>query len=80
MGLTDLPYLSLQLLTIAKFVAYGDHKLEGNPFQWDHVKLNLPGSRHYDAARSWIMKIRFDEELVCEVHVYVGNGRIVFFL
>ncbi len=50
MRLTDFSYHSLQLLTIAKFVAYGDHKLEVNPFQWDHVKLNFPRLRYYDAA------------------------------
>ena len=43
MGLTDSPYISLQLLIHVKFIAYGDSKDILNPFQRSHAKLHLPG-------------------------------------
>ena len=81
MGLTDSPYRSLQLMIQAKFIAYGrrdrhGHHAEDNPFRWDRVKLNLPGSATYNAMLPWVMKIRKDGHLACEVYVYVDDGRV----
>jgi hypothetical protein len=39
------------------------------------VDLNLPGSKGYRADLPWVMKVRWDGELVAEVFVYVENGR-----
>ena len=76
MGLTDSPYRSLQLMIKAKFLAYGDRTLVDNPFRWKIVKLNLPGSATYNAKLPWVMKLREDGQLACEVYVYVDDGRI----
>ena len=43
MGLRDSPYRSLQMMIMAKFVAYGDRKDKKKPFRWKSVVLNLPG-------------------------------------
>ena len=48
-----------------------------NPFHWDHVVLNLPGSRGYRADLSWVMKIKADGFLAAEIFVYVDDGRVV---
>ena len=48
-----------------------------NPFHWDHVELNLPGSRGYRADLPWVMKIRADGFLAAEIFVYVNDGRVV---
>ena len=76
MGLTDSPYRSSQLLIKAKYIAYGDRHDINNPFQWEIVVLNLPGSPGYDPTRPWVMKVRVDGHLACEVYLYVDDGRI----
>ena len=48
MGLTDSPYRSLQLIMVGKQLAYGRPEDLQNPFQWDRVVLNLPGTETYD--------------------------------
>jgi hypothetical protein len=47
MGLRDSPYQSLQWLVCLKFEVYRDRKDTANPFNWDRVEFNLPGSRGY---------------------------------
>ena len=44
MGTTDSPQRSIQMLLKAKTVAYGRKDNTANPYQWDSVQLNLPGS------------------------------------
>ena len=67
MSMTDSPYQSLQLMIKAKFIAYGDRRIRTNPFHWDRVVLNLPGSADYNPSLPWVMKVRFDDHLACEV-------------
>jgi hypothetical protein len=47
MGLRDLPYRSLQWQVRLKYKVYGQRRDPRNPFHWDRVVLNLPGSRGY---------------------------------
>ena len=77
MGLRDLPYRSLQLQVQLKLEVYGDRRVLSNPFHWDHVELNLPGSCGYQADLPWVMKIRADRFLAAEIFVYVDDGRVV---
>jgi len=63
-------------MIMAKYVAYGDRTDPQNPFAWEQVVLNLPGSESYDPSLPWVMKIRSDGHLACEVFVYVDDGRI----
>ena len=76
MGLTDSLYRSLQLLVKAKFIVYGYRLNKNNLFQWEMVKLNLPVSGSYNPHFQWVMKVRMDEELACEVSIYVDDGQI----
>lgn len=75
MGMKDSPYRSLQMMIMAKFVAYGDRRDRNNPFQWESVVLNLPGDPDYDPSLPWVMKVRIDGHLACEVYVYVDDGK-----
>ena len=77
MGLTDSLYQYFQLLIHVKFIAYGDRKDPLNPFQFIHVKLNLPGDKSYKPKISWVMKVRSDGHLVSEVFIYVDAGHII---
>ena len=75
MGLRDSPYRSLQMLLIAKTIAYGDRRDRNNPFHWEEVILNLPGSWHYDPTMPWVYKLRWDKNLACEIYIYVDDGK-----
>ena len=77
MGLRDSPYRSLQWQVRLKLVAYGDRKNVTNPFHWDRVVLNLPGSPGYRADLPWVMKIRVDGHIAAEIFVYVDDGRAI---
>ena len=75
MGLQDYPYWSLQWQVRLKFEVYGNRRNTENPFHWDRVEFNLPGSKGYRSDLPSIMKIRFDCHLAVEVFVYVDNSR-----
>ena len=74
MGLRDSPYCSLQWQARLKLEVYGDCRALANPFHWDRVVFNQPGSKGYRADLPWVMKIRWDGELAAEVFVYVDDG------
>jgi hypothetical protein len=59
-----------------KFEVYGNRKDLNNPFHWDKVVWNLPGSTGYRAYLPWVMKIRQDGHLAAEIFVYVDDGRV----
>lgn len=63
MGMRDSPYQSIQMMIIAKFIAYGDHKDRRNPFHWEEIILNLPGLWNYDPTLPWVFKVRYDGHL-----------------
>lgn len=75
MGLRDSPFRSIQQLIRLKIAAYGDRRDKTNPFHWEKVIFNLPGTPGYRPGLPWVMKVRFDGHLACEVYVYVDDGR-----
>jgi hypothetical protein len=75
-GLTDSPYRCMQPLIRAKQIAFGDRTKEDNPFAWDRVELNLPGSDNYDPSKGWVLKLRASGDLACDVFVYIDDGRV----
>ena len=77
MGLRDSPYRSLQWQVRLKYEAYGDRRNRDNPFHWEKVLFNLPGSKGYRSDLPWVMKVRFDGNLAGEIFVYVDDGRVV---
>lgn len=76
MGMKDSPYRSIQLMLMIKWLAYGERSKEDNPFKWERVELNLPGSENYDPTLPWVMKVRRDGHLACEIYIYVDDCRI----
>lgn len=84
MGLKPSPYNSIKTALVAEEVCRGDRHntnvssdgKEENPFQWDHVRLNLPGPK-YDPLLSWVAKIRKDGLLACELMTFVDDERLV---
>jgi len=51
---------------------------ELNPFQWNHVRLNLPGTKGYDPGTTcWISKQREDGRIACDVFTFVDDEHIL---
>ena len=63
-------------MLVAKVLAYGDRSDPHNPLQWEKVLLNLPGSEHYDPRLPWVMKVRSDGKIACEIYIYVDDERV----
>ena len=76
MGLRDSPYRSLQLMTKAKYAAYGNRRCPKNPFRWEKVILNLPGAKDYDPTLPWVCKLRSDGKIACDKYIYIDDGRL----
>jgi hypothetical protein len=74
MGLRDSPFHSIQWQIRLKGTE--DRRVLSNPFHWDRVEFNLPGSKGYRSDLPWVMKIRCDGHLATEVYVYVDDGRV----
>lgn len=77
MGMRDSPYRSGQLMIIAKEMAYGDRHDPSNPFQWELVILNLPGSPNRNPMLPWVYKLRADGLIASEAFIYVDDNRVV---
>ena len=69
MGLTDSTYWSLQLFTKARFISYGDRLNHVNTSQGQMMKLNLLGPEYYNPKLMWVMKVRRDGNMACEVYI-----------
>jgi len=75
MGLKSSPYNCVQGILHAAESIFGDPSDLDNPFQWDHVELNLPGSASYDPSKPWVCKIRLDGSIACDLFIYVDDLR-----
>jgi len=54
----------------------GDPNDSDNPFQWETVEMNLPGSANYDPSRPWVFKwCRKDGKIACDLFIYVDDLR-----
>ena len=84
MGFGPSPYNSVKMALIVEEISKGDRRQsnkgcdgrELNPFQWETVKLNLPGSEGYDPCVSWISKRRKDGRVACDVFTFVDDKRV----
>ena len=77
MGLKPSPYSCVQAIMVARDFLLGDRSLASNPFRWDCVKLNLPGSANYDPRLPWIAKYRIsDGRVASDLFIYVDDLRV----
>ena len=75
MYLTDFPYQSCQAATWAKDLDMGNIKDKKNPFKWDKVVNNLPGTSTYDYCRPWVYKERINRSIFDVLFFNVNYGR-----
>lgn len=76
MGFKPSPYNAIKTALVVEEVAKGDRHCESNPFQWDRVRLNLPGNADYDPSLSWVTKIRKDGLIACDIFTFVDDERL----
>jgi hypothetical protein len=69
------PYNLIKMALIAEEVIRGNRTDPSNPFHWEKVRLNLPGSAAYEPTISWICKIRADDLVACELFTFVDDER-----
>ena len=60
MGLRDSLYRSIQLLIRLKIEAYSDRWDRSNPFHWERVIYNFPGTKDYQPGLPWLPEVRFN--------------------
>jgi len=85
MGFAASPYNSIKMALVAEEICKGDRFETGvgcdgkelNPFQWDVITLNLPGTKDYDPRYSWIVKRRKDGQTACDLFTFVDDERVV---
>jgi hypothetical protein len=76
MGLFLSPYQAAQAMGIAEDVIWGDTKDPLNALYWDHVRLNLPGSKAYDPSKPWVSKQRLkDDRIAADLFIFVDDLR-----
>ena len=69
---------------VAEDVSQGDQHEEGfgldgkelKPFQWNHICLNLPGTKGYNPCLSWLSKLRSDGHIACDIFTFVDDERV----
>ena len=76
MGFKPSPYNAIKTAMVVEEVAKGDRHCERNPFQWNHIRLNLPGKVDYDPSLSWISKMRNDGVIACDIFTFVDDERV----
>eukprot|EP00956_Cyclotella_meneghiniana_P000084 scaffold152_cov52-Cyclotella_meneghiniana.AAC.4 len=76
MGFAPSPYNSIKMALIAEEVIRGDRMDRSNPFHWEEIRLNMPGTENYDPTKSWIMKLRAEGMSACEFFTFVDDERI----
>ncbi len=76
MGFKSSPFNSVKMYRICEEVVRGNRHDLNNAFQWDHVRLNLPGSREYNPSEGWLTKRRKDGSLASDFVVFVDDKRV----
>lgn len=76
MGIKASPYGCVRMDQLRNEVARGDPRSPHNPFRYDTVRLNLPGSPKYDPAVPWVSKLDSETGRIAgDVKTYVDDKR-----
>jgi len=76
MGMCPAPYQATRAVTVLKRELYRNRRNKDDPFHWDSVLLNLPGTDGYEPHLPWIYKIRFDGCRAVEIVIFVDDARL----
>jgi hypothetical protein len=73
MGFTPSPYNAYRTFMWDEELIWGNPANKTSPFQWNDVKLNLPGDSFYDPTQPWVSKRWNDELLASDILSYVDD-------
>jgi hypothetical protein len=77
MGLKPSPYQAVQGMMVAEDLIKGDRFDKSNPFRWDFLRMNLPGSKAYEPSLPWVSKVRLgDNNIACDLVIFVDDLRV----
>ena len=76
MGFKPSPYNSVKMYLVAEEILRGDRLDPSNAFQYDHIRLNLPGTAGYNPSLAWISKRRKDGSLATAMVCFVDDQRL----
>jgi hypothetical protein len=76
MGFRPSPYSSVKMYLIAEEILKGDRHDPGNAFQFNYVRLNLPGTPGYDPSVAWLSKQRCNGSLASNFVCFIDDQRI----
>ena len=76
MGFTFSPYASCKLFGWTVDVINGDRWDKSNPYRWDKIKTNFPGSPNYDPTQPRLCKM-IDELIAAILEVFVDDIRTI---
>jgi len=74
MGFRSSPYHAVKTYNWCLDLVRGNPNDASNPFAFDSVRLNLPGSKNYDPTLPWLTKM-FGNSVSSEITVYMDDGR-----
>ena len=74
MGFRSSPYIACKLFGWTLDVVKGDRLDVENPFRWNRININLPGSDGYNPTKPWIAKQWNDQE-ASDSKAYMDDGR-----
>ena len=78
MGMRPSPFVTIRLLMWMMEIVVGDRKEPSNPFRWDYIVLNLPGSKKYDPTKPRVYKWNAKAECIaCDCKFFCDDFRIV---
>jgi hypothetical protein len=75
-GWQSSPYFALRMFARAMELAKGGPSEEGNPFGWDRVQMNLPGSKGYNPREPRVMKITKEGTMAADCVTFYDDGRV----
>jgi hypothetical protein len=75
-GWQSSPYMALRMFTQVIELAKGGPTEPNNPFSWNKVVLNLPGSKSYNPARPRVMKLTALGNLTADLVTFYDDGRV----
>ncbi len=73
MGFRSLPYNSMKMYLIMEEILKGDRHDPGNAFQYNHMRINLPGTAEYDRLIAWLSKRQSNGLLASDFACFVHN-------
>jgi hypothetical protein len=77
MGFGLSPYDAVKLYLVAEEILRGDQHDPSNAFQYNHVRLNLPGTQEYLPLLPWISKRQHDGLLASNFVCFVDNQQVM---